>query len=240
MYHKTQAVVLSVNKYSDKYSIAHLFTREFGRVSYILPRTSGKKAKVNPLLFSPLAILNIEAEHKPKREIQRLKETQRAVLMYDLGTNMTKISIAFFLSEFLTKVVRETDDSVLLFEYLKNSIQVLEESDNGLANFHLTFLFGLTRFLGINPNLEEYEDGCFFDMIYGEFTHSAPLHQQFLKGEECLFLHKLSRINYTNMHLFKLSKYNRNIIVDRMLAYYKVHVHDFPALKSLDILSELF
>ncbi len=240
MYHKTEAVVLSVNKYNDRYSIAHLFTREFGRVSYLLPRSSNKKSKVNSLLFSPLSLLNIEVEHKPKRDIQKLKETQRMVLLYDIGTDMTKVSISFFLSEFLTKVIRETEDAALLFEYLKNSVQVLEETKYGLANFHLAFLYGLTRFLGINPNLEDYEDGCFFDMVYGEFTHAAPLHQHFLSGQECLFLQKFSQINYYNMHLFKFSKHNRNIIIDKMLTYYRVHIHEFSALKSLDVLTELF
>ena len=240
MYHKTQAVVLSIVKYNDRYSIAHLFTREFGRVAYLIPRTAGKRSKVNPLLFSPLALLNVEVEHLPNRGIQRIKESQRLVLQYDIVTDMTKISITFFLSEFLTKVIRETDDSILLFEYLKNSIEVLEETKIGLANYHLTFMFGLTRFLGINPNLEEYEKGCYFDMINGEFTHLAPLHQHFLRGSECDFLRKLSRINYSNMYLFKLSRHNRNVIINRLLTYYRLHVHEFPSLKSLDILSELF
>ena len=131
MYHKTQAVVLSIVKYNDRYSIAHLFTREFGRVAYLIPRTGGKRSKVNPLLFSPLALLNVEVEHLPNRGIQRIKESQRLVLQYDIVTDMTKISITFFLSEFLTKVIRETDDSILLFEYLKNSIEVIEETKIG-------------------------------------------------------------------------------------------------------------
>lgn len=240
MLHKTQAIVLSVTKYNDKYSIAHLFTRDFGRVTYLLPRTGSKRSKVNPLLFSPLSLLNIEVEHIPTREIQRLKETQRLVLLYDIGTDMTKISLVFFLSEFLSKVIKETDNSILLFEYLKNSVEILEETRIGLANYHITFMLGLTRFLGIYPNLEDYTDGSFFDIINGEFTSVAPTHQLFLRGQECEYLKDLSRINYSNMHLFKLSRYNRNIIIDKFITYYRVHIHDFSTLKSLDVLSELF
>lgn len=240
MHHKTQAIVLSVTKYNDKFSIAHLFTRDFGRIAYLLPRSSSKRSKVNPLLFSPLALLNVEVEHQPMRDMQRLKEVQRSVLLYDIGTDLTKISIVLFLSEFLFKVVRETDNSILLFEYLKNGIQVLEETKVGLANFHLTFLLGLTRFLGIYPNLDDYSDGCFFDLINGEFTHSAPIHQYFLRDKECFFLNKLSRINYSNMHIFRLSKQNRVLIIDYLIVYYRLHTYEFSALKSIDILSELF
>lgn len=240
MLHKTQAVVLSINKYNDRFSIVNLFTRDFGRVAYLLPRSSSKQSKLNHILFSPLSLLNVEVEHQPTRDIQRLKEAQRLTLLYDIGTDMTKISIVFFLSEFLTKVVRESDNCMLMFEYIKNSIQVLEETKVGLANFHLTFLLGLTRFLGIYPNLDDYTEGCYFDLINGDFTNTSPTHQHFLKGNECVYLNKLSRINYSNMHLFKLSRRDRNNIVEILIIYYRLHVYEFPNLKSLDVLGELF
>lgn len=240
MLHKTQAVVLSITKYNDKYSIVNLLTRDFGRVPYLIPRTIGRKSKNSTLVFTPLSLLEVEVEHQTTREIQRIKEFRRSVLLYDIGANMTKISIAMFLSEFLTKVIRETDNSILLFEYLKNSIEILEEQKVGLANFHITFLLGLTRFLGIYPNLDGYSVGCFFDLVNGEFTYMAPTHQYFLKDKECEYLNKLSRINYSNMHLYKLSKHNRSMILDRLITYYRVHIYEFPALRSLDILSELF
>jgi len=41
------------------------------------------------------------------------------------------------------------------------------------------------------------------------------------------------------MHLFRLSRNNRNTIVDYLLEYYRLHVYDFPPLKSIDILREL-
>lgn len=240
MLHKTQAVVLSITKYNDRFSIVHLFTRNFGRVAYLLPRSSGRKSKLNHILFTPLSLLEVEVEHQPNRDIQRIKEARRLTLLYDMGVDMTKISIVFFLSEFLSKVMRETDNSILVYEYIKNSIEVLEAKRVGLANFHLTFMLGLTRFIGIYPNLDDYEDGCFFDLLNGEFTYIAPTHQHFLRGNECDYLNTLSRINYSNMHLFKMSRHNRNLIVDRLITYYRVHVYEFPNLKSLDILAELF
>ncbi len=240
MLHKTQAVVLSITKYSDKFSIVHLFTRDFGRVAYLIPRISSKRSKVNHLLFSPLSLLNVEVEHKPLRDVQKIKEAQRLQLLYDIGSDINKISISFFLSEFLTKVLRETDSNILLFEYLKNSIEVLDVAKEGLANFHVTFLLGLTRFLGLYPNFGDYNENCFFDIISANFTNTLPSHKYFLKGAECVFLNKLSRINYSNMHLFRLSRNNRNAIIDNLIIYYRVHVHDFSTLKSLDILSQLF
>ncbi|MDO5665351.1 MAG: DNA repair protein RecO [Bacteroidia bacterium] len=240
MYYKTQAIVLSNAKYNDKFSITHVFTRDFGRISYLLPKTHGKRSKINPALFSPLSILNLEVEHLPLREIQRLKEVERQILLYDIGSDITKVSLTFFLSEFLSKVLRETDNNEILFDYLRQAVEVLEETKIGLANFHLTFILGLTRFLGIYPNLDNYAKGCCFDMLNGEFTYRILTHNYYLRDRESAYLNELSRINFSNMHLFKMSRDDRNLIIERLLTYYRLHLYDFPAMKSLDVLRELF
>lgn len=240
MHHKTLGIVLSTTKYNDKFSITHVFTRDFGRTSYLLPKTHGKRSKIIPALFSPLSILKLEVEHLPLREIQKLKEVERQSLHYDIGSDITKVSITFFLSEFLSKVLRETHNNEVLFDYLKNSIEVLEETKSGLANYHLTFILGLTRFLGIYPNMNGYIRGCCFDLLNGEFVFGIPAHNYYLRGPESEYLNKLSRINFSNMHLFKLSRSDRNLIIERLLTYYRLHLYDFPAIKSLEVLRELF
>ena len=148
--------------------------------------------------------------------------------------------MTFFLAEFLTKVIRETDNSPVIYVYLRNSFEVLEASGQGLANYHITFLLGLTRYIGIYPNLNEYHQGAYFDMIEGVFTQQAPTHRYFVKGDEAAFLSRLSRINYSNMHLYKLSRYDRNRILDVVMDYYRLHLYNFGEIKSLDILKELF
>lgn len=240
MQNKTEGIVLSNTKYNDRFSIVHIFTRDYGRVSYLLPKTTSKRSKLKPALFAPLSVLQLDVDHRPMRDIQRLKEAERLVLFYDMATDMTKISMTFFLSEFLTKVIRETDNSPIIYAYLRNSFEVLEAAHQGLANYHISFLLGLTRFIGIYPNLEEYRKGAYFDMIEGEFTLQSPVHNYFIKGEDAEFLSQLSHINYTNMHLYKLSRYDRSRILDLILDYYRLHLYDFGEMKSLDILKELF
>ncbi len=240
MLHKTLGIVLGVSKYTDKYSITQVFTRDFGRIAYLLPGSSGKKTKINPILFSPLSVLNMQVEHLPLREIQRLKEVERLALFYNIGLDVKKISIVFFLSEFLLKVLHETHPNEALFDYLHHSIEVLEETEIGLANFHLTFMLGLTRFLGIYPNFDSYSEGCYFDLMNSEFSPALPLHSYYLKPAESNYLITLSRINYLNMHFFRMSRNDRKRIINRLLVYYRLHLYDFPEMKSLDVLYELF
>lgn len=240
MQHKTQGIVLHTSRYNDSFSIAHVFTRDFGRMAYLLPQTAGKKVKVKASLFSPLSVLNMEVEHLPLREIQRLKEVEREFPLYEIVTDETKISISFFLSEFLSKVLQETHENIPLFDYLKESVHVLEESHRGLGNFHLTFMFGLTRFLGIYPNLHNYRPGNYFDLLNGIFVPQMPAHVHYLTQAQSAYLNVFRRINYDNMHLFRLSRNVRNILIDNLLIYYRLHTYDFPPLKSLEILRELF
>ncbi len=75
----------------------------------------------------------------------------------------------------------------------------------------------------------------------GEFvSFQPPLHRHFLNRYDSKALSMLARISYENMHKFAFSRHDRLNIINRMLEYYRLHLYDFPALKSLDILHELF
>lgn len=239
MHHKTEGIVLGTSRYSDVYSITHVFTRDFGRVSYLLPR-SGKKSNVKTSLFFPLSIVSLSVEHQPLREIQRIKEAERLTPLHEICTDMAKVSVAFFLSEFLSRVLRETHDNELLFHYIKNSIETLEQTHQGIANFHMAFMLGLTRFLGFYPNLEAYRPGLYFDLMNGEFVAPQPLHPHYLNKTESAVLLNLQRMDYATMRFFKFSRSDRNLVIERLLTYYRLHVYDFLPLKSLDVLKELF
>jgi DNA repair protein RecO len=239
MLHKTQGIVLGTSQYNDTYSITHVFTRDFGRVSYLLPKTHSRKSKIKTALFSPLSVLDMEVEHLPLREVQRVKDAERQFPLYDLCANMTKVSLVFFLSEFLSRVLRESGNNELTFDFLKNSVETLETAEKGLANFHLAFMIGLTRFMGIYPNAGSVGKNRYFDMAQGEFVIKEPMHSHYLDRAQSAYLGHLHRMNYGNMHLYKLSRNNRNTIVDHLLTYYRLHTYDFPPLRSLDILREL-
>lgn len=240
MFHKTQGIVLSTTKYNDKFSIAQVFTSDFGRTAYLLPISKSKKSKINSALFFPLSVIDMEVEHFPLRQIHRLKDVQRQFPLYSINVTAIKLSIAFFLSELLTKILQETNDNQVIFSYIKESIITLEEKEKGLANFHLAFMFNLAQFLGIAPNLDNYSKSSFFDLMNGEYLYGKPIHNHYLNLQQSSFLNVFKRIDYNNLHLFKLSQGDRNIIINYMLDYYRMHVYDFPEIKSLEVLRELY
>ncbi len=240
MLHKTKGLVLNTINYNDKYVLAQIFTDSFGKVTYMVSKAKGKNTKVPKSLFSPLALLDLNVEHQASRDIQRIQEARVETYSYGISADMGKTSMAFFLSEFLTRVLRDTSDSRLLFSFISQSVQVLEMTDKSIANFHLVFMLKLSHFLGFYPNLEDYGEHSLFDMINGEFVLYQPLHKHFLNKADSKALSLLARISYENMHRFVFSRQDRMNIINKILEYYRLHLYDFPALKSLDVLHELF
>lgn len=226
--------------YNDKYVLVPVFTESFGRVTYMVSKAKGKSSKAPKSLFSPLAVLDLEVEHQASRDIQRVREARSELFLYGISTDLSKTSMAFFLSEFLSRILKDTNDSWQLFNFLYQSVQILEMTDESIANFHLVFMLKLSHFLGFYPNLEEYTEGSFFDMMNGEFVIRQPLHNHYLNRYDSKVLSMFARISYENMHHFAFSRQDRITIINRILEYYRLHLYDFPALKSLDVLHELF
>ena len=238
---KTRGIVLHSIPYNDKYSIIYMYTEAFGRASYLVARSRGKKSSVSKALFMPLSVVEMEVEHLNKRDLHLIRETKLCYPLTDVFCNPVKNILALFLSEILFRVVKETEPDSRLFEYLFESIQLLELSDKGVANFHLVFLMRLSRFLGLYPNLEDYHGGDYFDLQNACFTPLRPqLHSDYIAPEEAARLTRLMRMNYETMHLFAMSRMERARCLTIMNEYYRLHLPDFPVLKSLEVLKELF
>lgn len=48
------------------------------------------------------------------------------------------------------------------------------------------------------------------------------------------------RMDYPTMHLFHMSHTDRNRLLEVALVYYRLHLPDFPDLRSLSVLQELY
>lgn len=217
-----------------------MYTEAFGRASYLVSRTRSKRGGLSKALFAPLTVWELEVDHQPKRELHRIKEAHACFPLTDVAGDPVKSMLALFLSEVLFRVVREQESDLRLFQYLYESIHLLEYADKGIANFHLVFLLGLLQPLGIFPNVEAYHPGDYFDMLNGLFTDALPLHSHFLNESDSAVFVRLLRIGFDNMALFGFSRQDRHVILQYILAYYRLHLPDFPEIKSLSILQSLF
>jgi DNA repair protein RecO (recombination protein O) len=116
----------------------------------------------------------------------------------------------------------------------------LEDTTEGIANFHLVFLLRLLTFLGISPNAGTYTPNAWFDLQNGIFTPHPPLHRNYLNQAESLILTRLLRISYENMPLYTFSRHDRVNILRKIITYYRLHLPEITEIKSLAILQTLF
>lgn len=240
MLQKTRGIVLHSLKYNDSSNIVDIYTETLGRQSFLVKLSRTKKTMVKSVLFQPLSILEFDADYRPMSTLHRISEAKPFLLFKSIPYNPYKASIAMFMSEFLYRALKEETDNNPLFAYLLHSIEWLDECEGSFANFHLVFLIRLSRFLGLYPNVEDYHTGDYFDLMNASFISLKPFHNSFIRPEEASRLAKLMRMNYETMHLFAMNRVERNRCIVIINDYYRLHLPEFPALKSLTVLQELF
>ena len=240
MLQKTVGIVLRALKYKDNSLIVDMYTECCGRASFLVPVSRSRKATVKASIFQPLALVELEADFRPTATIYKVKDAKSYYPFSTLPYDPYKSAIALSLSEFLYRAVREESENRPLFTYLHHSIIWLDECRTGFSNFHLVFLIRLTRFLGFYPNLEGYTEGCCFDLLNACFTPFRPSHSYYINSAEAAQLLTLTRVKYDTMHVLSMNRTERMRCLTVIEQYYRLHLPDFPELKSLDVLKELF
>ena len=267
MLQKTEAIVLHSLKYGEQRVIVDMFTRSHGRLAFIVPLPRSARSTLKKQYFQPLTLLTIEMDVRPQVQLQKLKDASLLSPLSALLSTPDKLAIGLFVAEFLYHALKGEQQNEPLFEYVLSSMQWLDAAPDRYANFHLVFLMRLSRFLGFYPNLEKEERGRrseeggtrkeergrsseeggtrneeqrFFDLRAASFCVAPPLHRDFLMPAEADTIRTLMRMDYATMHLFRLSRAQRHRIVEVLLMYYRLHLPDFPELRSLGVLHELF
>lgn len=241
MLQKTRGIVLHALKYKDASLIVDIYTETLGRASFMVYIPKSKKASVKATLFQPMALVELEADIRPNTSIYKVREAKSFYPFVSLPYEPRKSAIALFLSEFLYRALREEDANIPLFNYLMHSIVWLDTCKQQFSNFHLVFLMRLSRFLGLYPNLDDYVEGDYFDMRAACFSPLPPqMHSDYLQPAEAALLNKLIRMRYDTMRFVPMTRIERARFLTLINDYYRLHLPDFPVLRSLDVLHELF
>ncbi len=237
---KTEAIVLHSFKYGESRLIVDMFTREVGRLSFIVPLPKTPKSRMKKQYFQPMTLLEIECDVRQRVQLQKLKDVRLLSAYASVPFSPEKLALSLFTAEFLYHALRSEQCNEPLFAYVCDAMRWLDAVETGFANFHLTFLMRLSRFLGFYPNLDDYVDGCVFDLRAATFSLQVPTHRDFLQPDDAQRIHTLMRMDFPTMRLYRLSRHDRNRIVDVLLYYYRLHIPQFPELKSLSVLQELW
>ncbi len=241
MYEKTQGIVLHALRYGDDSQIVDILTETRGSVSFLVKMPRSHKSGIKAQLLRPLNILDIELDYRPQRSLQRIREMHVPEPYQTIPYEPMKSVVALFLGEMLYYSLRNEERNDRLFCFLLQSLHWFDMADTDYVNFHLAFLIKMTRYLGFWPNCEDRKSGsmAYFDLTEASFTSLHPIHNECLKGEEADWVPRFLKMNYTTMRFFKMTRQQRNYVLDILCHYYRLHIPDFPEVKSLDILREV-
>jgi DNA repair protein RecO (recombination protein O) len=234
----TEALVLQTIPYGDTSVIAKVYSRERGLLSIIVKGARGGKRNRKAALLQTLNLLDLSLMLRENRDLHYLKEMQLLKAWSDIPFSVSKTSQLLFIAELLRNTVREEEKNESLFEFLKNTLQLLDELPEAQALFHQKFSLELTRLLGFYPINNFSPENPYFQFTDGEFHHSFGETCCGLEESHALYL--LVSTGFEHLHELKIHKQLRRQLLKSLLIYYKWHIPGFRELHAPEVLEEVF
>ncbi len=237
MLYRRKIIILHTIKHSESALVVQCYCNEEGKQSLYL------RGKANHNKFHRLGILDVIIYKKSTATMGAIKEISHAEPSIEIRSSIYKSTIAIFMSELISKCIRETETDTLLFNFLCASIGILEHTPENVSNYHIHFMTNLCKYLGFMPhnnynpttaNIFHIESATFISK-YGKTYNSDTLTE-----EESLLLNELINNKAENIASIKCNGATRNQYAKKMISYISYHLGINIEIKSLDVLHEVF
>ncbi len=234
----TKAIVLNSLKYGDTSLIVRMYTEKEGRLSFLLKGIlKRRKGGLRAGFFQPLTQLEIVARATRSGDLSYLKEAHISHPYVSIHSDVRKEAVALFLSEVLSECIREQEGNAELYSYLEHTLQWLDQHDQ-VANFHIRFLLGLTRYLGFYPDQSD-AGAPYFDLEEGAFCQKPGI-GPVLSGTDLETFRKFLGIKFDAIHHIGLTQNQRRALLKSLILYYGIHLQGFREPRSLTVLDAVF
>ena len=233
MLYDTKAVVLSYIRYRETSIIARCYTEAFGVQSYIVNSVRTARGSAKIAYYQPLTLLNLVVYHREGADINRISQVQFFDPTLIPSAEIRKSTVRLFLSEVLTRVLKEEEPNPQKFAFIFTSLQAFEHSDTHFENFHLQFLLRLMVRLGfgVTDASELYHQIYKLDQRFA--SASGLAHKEEQEAMQAL----LETPYFTP--LVVPGALRRQLLED-LIRFYREHIADMPHIRSLEVLQEVF
>lgn len=236
MLYTTEGIVLHNVRYADKKLISKIYTKDFGLLSLNVNLGKSPRSGVRAAVIQPLSQVELVLSLKENKEVHQLVEAKCYYVYQNIPVDFLKLSIAQFMNEVLYKCLKEQSRNEDLFQLITRAYQWLDVAEQGYSDLHVFFLFELTKHLGFYPTNNRSTQDKYFDTREGKFH---AMSQSFPLGfdETCselfarLFDHDLGNQNH-------FLRQERQVLLDCLMAYYKMQVPGLPEFKSYRVFQE--
>lgn len=223
---ETQGIVLNYIKYKETSIIVKIYTQKFGLKSFIVNGIRSKKAKRSIGLFQPLTLLEIQLYYYENRELLRLSDAKISQATPVISQNIIKSTLALFVTEVLGKTLtHEHHENNQLYQFLRDSVLILDALEKNIEDFHLLFLIEYSVFLGL-------------DLMDPEQIELVQLSNSEKDYLELLISYSYDDLNTLQTSL--ISGSSRKACLEAILSYFNHHLGNMIEIKSLKVLHRIF
>ncbi len=240
MMRKTRGIVLHTTRYGESSLVVHCYTEQSGRQTYMVKgvRKSRKQNRSN--LFQPLFILDFEVYHKNTAGIQLVKEVNRAMPLNSIPFDISKSTQAIFMAEVLYRVVKEEESNPMQAHFLINTIQYLDALEDASPDFHILFMFQLSKHLGFYPQ-NNYGDGSiYFNLVNGLYRSHLDDPEVQLNEADSKLWNSYMALDFQPIKETDFNSFHRKTMLNNLVRYFKFHVESMGDIRSLEVLHTFF
>lgn len=236
---KTRGIVFKSIKYGETSLIVDIYTEEKGLQKYMIHGVRSRKAKTKASLLQVLSIVDLVAFARENKELNRVKEVRSAHIFQSIPFNIIKGAIGLFIAEVARKTIKEREENKALFQFLLETILFLDQTEQAVNNIHLSFLLGLSNFLGIVPSGDYSKEAPIFDMQEGVFVSEQKTHLHYLEEHFSFLMYQLLRFPMEESHQVRISNTERRRLLKKLLDYYHLHIDNMPTINAHLVLQEV-
>ena len=236
MYLHSKGIILRTTKYSESSLILDIYTEQKGRKSFIISGIRSKQAKTKAGLLQVMGLVDFVSYDKDTSSLIRIKEINADYLYKLLPFDVLRSCLGIFLIEVCSKSISQAEANPELFEFIRSYLIGLDTLDkNALSTYHIHFLIDLSRNLGFAIQNNYSEEWCYLSLRDGMYSNRDFGSNYSMDEESSKAVHHL-----LGKEKIRIPKAVRNIILNKLILYYKYHIEDFGNIKSLEVLRTVF
>ena len=146
------AIVLRSWAYGESDKIVSFLTRDFGKLRGIAKGAKRSRKRFLNVL-EPFTLVQLRFHQRSNSPLAFVHACDWVHVFRDITRTLAKIAHASYLVEITDELTRDGDDSLLLFDHLRDGLRFLEENETS-TGFLTAFELTLLRLAGYQPTLE--------------------------------------------------------------------------------------
>jgi DNA repair protein RecO (recombination protein O) len=222
----TTAIVLKTFPYGETSLISRCFTKEKGKISFIIKGAQSKKNLLSPY-FQPLSYIQIIYNENAKRELQIISKVNFVNIWLKIPNSLKKMTLLQSILEITDFTLEKNDPHPGLFNILIEAINYFE---NNQFKENLIFWFyecELLSELGFRIDLKNNEENKY------DITSSK------IEGESLIILKHLLNKSIEQVKFDKVLKKDRKIISNYLYQQLCYNLDGFDRLKSFKVARDI-